>query len=216
MVEARVRVKANLSRQLLATARLFVRHCAEIADREGQLDWPQPSWEASRSYAIGAVVMAVSALEASINELYLEAVDGNTHALGALTREQIAQLEVLWESVDRTKNLAKYQLVLAVCGKERFNKGLEPYQSVDALIDLRNAVVHFKPEWDDELEEHARLEVRLARKFEDCMLASRAQGRMVWFPGRCLGAGCAHWAVATVEHFVGEFCGRLEIRGRFE
>jgi len=73
--DIRLRVKANLSRQLLATAKLFVRHCAEIAEREGELDWPQPNWEASRSYAIGAIVMAVSALEASINELYLEAVD---------------------------------------------------------------------------------------------------------------------------------------------
>lgn len=214
--DIRLRVKANLSRPLLATARLFARHCGEIADREGELDWPQPSWEASRSYAIGAVVMAVSALEASINELYLEAVDRNTHALGALTAEQIAQLEVLWEAVDRTQILAKYQLVLAVCGKERLAKGAEPHQSADALIDLRNAVVHFKPEWDDELDEHARLEKRLARKFDSCVLASRAQGRMVWFPGRCLGAGCAKWAVATVERFVVEFCGRLGIRGRFE
>jgi hypothetical protein len=213
--EIRCRVKSNLSRQLLATAQLFASHCDEIAGREGELDWPQPGWEASRSFAIGAVVMAVSALEASINELYLEAVDRNSHALGALTSEQVAQLEVLWESVDRTKILAKYQLVLAVCGKEQFNKGSEPYQSVDALIDLRNAVVHFKPEWDDELEEHAKLETRLTRKFDECMLASRAQGRMVWFPGRCLGAGCANWAVATVERFVGEFCGRLGIRGRF-
>lgn len=213
--DIRLRVKADLSRQLLATAKLFVRHCAEIAEHEGELDWPQPGWETSRSYAIGAIVMAVAALEASINELYLEAVDRNTHALGALTAEQIAQLEVLWESVDRTNILAKYQLVLAVCGKERFAKGAEPYQSADALIDLRNAVVHFKPEWDDELEEHAKLETRLARKFDDCVLASRATGHMVWFPGRCLGHGCAVWAVGAVEELVAEFCGRLGIPGRF-
>lgn len=212
--DIRLRVKANLSRQLLATAKLFARHCAGIAERERQLKWPQPSWEASRSYAIGAIVMAVSALEASINELYLEAVDRNTHALGALTEVQIAQLEVLWGSVDRTKILAKYQLVLAVCGKDQFDKGAEPYQSADALIDLRNAVVHFKPEWGDELAEHAKLERRLAAKFEDCALASRATGHMVWFPGRCLGFGCADWAVGTVGRFVGEFCGRLGIRGR--
>lgn len=214
--DIRLRVKANLSRPLIATAKRFALHCREIADREGELDWPQPGWEASRSYAIGAVVMAVSALEASINELYLEAVDRNTHALGTLTPDQISQLEVLWEFVDRTNILAKYQVVLAVCGRERFAKGSEPYQSTDALIDLRNAVVHFKPEWDDELEVHARLEQRLAGRFDDCLLAARAQGRMVWFPGRCLGAGCAGWAIATVERFVGEFCGRLGIRGRFE
>ena len=122
---------------------------------------------------------------------------------------------MLWESVDRTNILAKYQRVLAVCGKDRLAKGAEPYQSADTLIDLRNAVVHFKPEWGDELAEHARLEKRLSSKFEDCALASRATGHMVWFPGRCLGLGCANWAVGTVERFVGEFCGRLGIRGRF-
>ena len=185
--DIRLRVKANLSRPLIATAKLFALHCGEIADREGELDWPQAGWEASRSYAIGAVVMAVSALEASINELYLEAVDRNTHALGTLTPDQISQLEVLWESVDRSNILAKYQLVLAVCGKERFSKGSEPYQSTDALIDLRNAVVHFKPEWDDELEVHAKLEQRLARKFDDCVLAARAHGANGLVPGTLPG-----------------------------
>jgi hypothetical protein len=209
-----LRVKANLSRPLISTAKLFAQHCGQIADREGELDWPQPSWEASRSYAIGAVVMAVSALEASINELYLEAVDRNTHALGALKAEQIAQLEVLWESVDRKNILAKYQLVLAVCGKERFGRGAEPYQSADALIELRNAVVHFKPEWDGGLAEHARLERRLARKFPDCVLASRASGRMGWFPERCLGVGCANWSASSVQEFSLEFCRRLGIKER--
>ncbi len=43
--------------------------------------------------------------------------------------------------------LSKFQVALVCAGHERMDKGAEPYQSVDVLIDLRNELVHFKPQW---------------------------------------------------------------------
>ena len=111
--------------------------------------------------------------------------------------------------------LGKYQLVLAVCGRARLDKTSEPYQSAAALIALRNAVVHFKPEWHDEQKQHAKLAKRFQGKFPDCVLMARSTGRSAWFPDRCLGAGCSAWAVETVHRFIAEFCARLGIADRF-
>jgi hypothetical protein len=46
-------------------------------------------------------------------------------------------------------------------------KGTELHQSDAALVSLRNAFVHFKPEWDDSLNKHQKLEAKLWLKDAD-------------------------------------------------
>jgi hypothetical protein len=48
-----------------------------------------------------------------------------------------------------------------VKGCESRAKGTEPYPSAAALVSLRNALVHVKPEWDDSLNKHQKLEAKL-------------------------------------------------------
>ena len=59
--------------------------------------------------------------------------------------------------MERTQNLRKYQVALAI----RANKGLDfeadPVRNVTALTQLRNAVVHYRPEWSGEKGEHEKL-----------------------------------------------------------
>ena len=160
-------------------------------------------------------MVAVAALEASINELYLEAGDGGNDLVVALTEDQKQILVTLWEEDDRFNILHKYDLVLAACGKQRFDAGQDPYQSVGGLVDLRNALVHFKPEWDTEQDFHKKLEQRLANRFASSALAAQMTGNIAWFPARCLGAGCAEWACSVVAKFSTEFSTRLGIRERF-
>jgi hypothetical protein len=83
-----VKIKANLSRRHLQTAILFAKQCRQIEDAEASLPWRQPRFDDSQSFAVGAVVVAVAALEASINELYLEAGDGGNDLVVALTEDQ--------------------------------------------------------------------------------------------------------------------------------
>jgi hypothetical protein len=209
------RTKANLSRLHLRTAQLFLAQCEQITRSEVHLPWAQPHWEDSRSYASGAVVLAVAALEASINELYLESVDRNSNSLPGIATDQLDLMATLWEEVDQFSILKKYDVALVSCRKDPLNKGAEPYQSARGLVDLRNALVHFKPEWAGELDRHSRLEEQLSNRFQPCALATRATGTMVWFPHKCLGAGCASWSIETVRKFVSEFCARMGIPDRF-
>src|SRR5262249_45431182 len=95
--------------------------------------------------------------------------------------------------------------------KDPFKPGEDPYQSANNVIKLRDALVHYKPEWDDESGQHQNLENRLRAKFA---LNPYAPTGSLWFPHQCLGAGCANWAVAKTRSFSDEFCVRLAIPRR--
>ena len=212
MVE--LRVKAGMSTSLLRASDFYARLCEQIEEDEKHLEWPQPHWDDARNHAISAVVLATAALEASINELFQQAIDRDKNALSPLTESQLVLLEELWNEVEAFSILRKYQVALSATGKRPLPKGEEPFQSTSSLIVLRNAIIHFKPEWDDELKLHQSLEKRLSRYFRPSELAAQAKGRMVWFPHKCLGAGCARWATNTVIKFLEEFSHQMGIRDR--
>ena len=156
----------NLSYQHCQAARLFARKCSEIEttaiSQEG--GWKDPRRE-SEMYAIGAVLSSVAALEASINELYLQAIDQSERTevskdgrLGSLSKPQMKLLGQLWPTIDKKRFaiLDKYQITLTACGEDPLEKDREPFQSAATLIKLRNALTHFKPERSDKLNEHNR------------------------------------------------------------
>jgi hypothetical protein len=210
-----LRVKTSLARLHIESSSLFSNLCQQIENEEEHLDWPQPRWDEARSYALSSVVLSVAALESSINELYQQAIDKDKNALGSLTDEQLSLLEQLWPEVEKFPILRKYQIVLTAKSRESLTKGTEPYQSATALVSLRNALVHFKPEWDDSLNEHQKLEAKLKSYFGPNRLANKAKGRMVWFPHKCLGASCAMWSYNTAKRFSEHFCKTMDIKARF-
>ena len=203
-----LRVKHSFSGQHLVAAKEFVRLCAC-----GELKAVGASEESCehRAYATGAVVFSVAFLEASINELYLEAIDGNRQRLEGLSEAQVATLAELWEVIERASVLSKYQVALAACGAERFDEGAEPLQGTHALVKVRDALIHYRPEWDDELKVHKAIEDRLRGRFA---LNPLAKPDALWFPHQCLGAGCAKWSVEQAESFMRGFCERLGIPSR--
>jgi len=71
----------------------------------------------------------------------------------------------VWDTIEEKPILTKYQLALTLCQKEKFDKGHNPYQDAHRLITLRNALVHYKPEWDTDLNEHKKLESYLSNRF---------------------------------------------------
>jgi hypothetical protein len=210
----KLRVKSGISKLHIQSSNLYACLCECIEEEEKHLEWPQPRWDEARSYALSSVVLAAAALESSINELYQQAIDRDRNALASLAHSQMELLEVLWPEVERFPILRKYQVALSASGRQPMPNGKEPYQSASSLIVLRNALVHFKPEWDDELRAHLSLEQRLSPLFSASQLASKARGEMLWFPHKCLGAGCARWATDTASRFSQEFCRLMGIPER--
>ena len=105
-------------------------------------------------------------LDSSISELFIEAKDENAAQSLGLDSSAVAQPVSLADIVERASVLHKYQVARTAAGKKSFDEGGPYYQDAVGLIKLRNALVHYKPEWDDEPDVHNALEKRLMGKFE--------------------------------------------------
>lgn len=70
------------------------------------------------------------------------------------------------------------------------------------LIKLRNALVHFTPEWNNDLIKHNDLKISKKNRFE----FSPFYDKDVFFiPHRCLSGSCATWSHATASDFIKMF-----------
>ena len=195
-------VKAGIAVQHLAAAALFARMAGGIETRHRNGSPSDQDRAEHRSCVIAAILCAVAFLEGAVNELFSYAVDGNTEMFPKTERGGPEAMAVFWADIERTgvSILTKYELAVSLgqLGSVSVGKGGAEYQSARALVKLRNALVHFKPEWDTALNEHAKLEVELKGKFAEDPFANAGD---VFFPKRCLGHGCAAWAVDVARGF---------------
>ena len=206
---ATARVKHHFSRQHLLAAEFFAQQSQSFEATFQTPDEPQQSQH--RAYVTGTVLSAVAFLEASINELFLSAISKDTTALSSFDARSFALFAQLWEDAERFPILHKYQVALVLMGQDRFDSGSPLYQGAESMVKLRDCLIHYQPEWDDEKGRHQKLRSRLHGKF--ALNQYVAKGAL-WFPHQCLSAGCACWSVTTAREFSNEFCKRLAIPQR--
>lgn len=182
----------------LWAAEHFVRLASEIeAAHNGP---PQPNI-AHRAYVMNAVLSAAAFLEAAINELFDDVIDGHPRFIDPLTIETRRSLSGLWQRAEGWPVLEKYLLL------RPFDKDARSYQDAQHLIRLRNALTHTWPKTRSS-EDADDLSKALMHKFPANRLM--ANSASPYFPDHCLGAGCAAWAVASSRTFANEFFGRLQ------
>jgi hypothetical protein len=168
-----------------------------------------------RAYVSGCIVSTVSFLEAKINELFADTVD-NPNAVKQLDKTARDLMSGMWKGEILARAgfpiLEKFQLALALARKDLFDRGKRPFQDVALLVRLRNALVHYVPEWvtfvSAETEDLTVQDIKrnLSGKFELNPLRGPADS---FFPDRCLSHGCAKWAVTSSVEFVDEFLARM-------
>jgi hypothetical protein len=163
--------------------------------------------------SLGAVLMAYTAVEALINEFYLEGklTDPAQSAFKGKSPELSVALVDCWASTERTSIIAKFHLAAALAGARRPSFGKGAGQRFRKLKGLRDALIHHKPasviggktgaESTDEIE---RL---LANEFATSKICETHTFR--WY--KCLGAGCAEWSCTTAKEFVTEYFDGLRI-----
>jgi hypothetical protein len=202
------RLKTHFNVQHMVAAAVFARKVYEIEasyDNEEGLVSGEAHY-AHRGYVAGAVFSAVASLEATINELFIDAQDRDPHTFKGADPVFAPSLARRWGKVERRPTLRKYQIALELAKKQEFPKDSSPYEEVDSLIDLRNALVHYKPEWDIDQRKHKEIEDRLKSRFA---LNPFSGPNDAFFPKKCLGHGCAEWAINSGVSFINEFFGRL-------
>ncbi len=215
--------RTYFSIQHIQTAALFSRHTvqyeAQFAREPGFEEHPE-----HQGYVLGAVFSSVAFLEATINELFSDAADNQLTNLQGLETATIKLMAKMWDQgIPRTARypvLQKYNIALDLAGRSRFERGRLPYQDVDFLIKLRNALIHYEPEtilsYTDNpstVENPHPFEKRFKSKLALNPLADA--GDAFW-PKKCLGHGCAEWAVVSAVNFVDEFFKRMGTKAVFD
>jgi hypothetical protein len=117
----------------------------------------------------------------------------------------------VWPEVAGSPILHKYQVALSLADADSYDESKPPFLDADSLLRLRDALLSGTAGWDDKRGKHQTLEKRLRTKFPPNALAS---AKAPWFPDRSLGAGCAMWAVKTVQVFSDDFSHRMGIPTR--
>jgi len=169
------------------------------------------------------VLSAVAFLEGYVNETLEDLVDKDvapsSPRTAGIPETTVTTVRRLWKGADSVerglKTLQKYQIILACAHKELLDNSSEPFQSVDVIIRLRNALVHFRPEWQWVGEDNHE------KKFLETLkqkLRGRENQQAIgdpWYPNKALGAGCADWACDSSFDLVKEFHGCLGLTSDF-
>jgi hypothetical protein len=211
------RIRTYFSVQHIKSAALFCRISGEL-EKEYNGEFNSELITKYKAYVTNTVFSTVCFLEATINELFCDSVDCSNE-LKSLGEDNVRLLGNMWKlDIPRTASysiLEKYQIALSLLGKEQFSKGESPYQDIDGLIRLRNSLMHYEPSWisDSQKNKTDNLEYRLKSKFEVSKIFKNTSNPFL--PDKCLGYGCAKWAVKNSINFVDEFFNRIGIIPKF-
>jgi hypothetical protein len=177
------------------------------------------------AFTLNAVLSSVSFLESTINELHADATDEEYSAIDEKHGTLLRTIGRQWRNTknfDRAPMFTKYQTILAIAGQPGFEEGDPAFDNVRILTEIRNHLLHYTREWvvvsrqalGREPESTADyFEKVLYRKFATNPLALR---NVPFFPDRCLGHGCAEWAIVNSIIFTDEFFRRLSLPVPYE
>lgn len=204
-MEATGRVIATFAWQHLKAASTFRDQVATIEfQNEGQQFGP--FFEDIRSYASACIMSASASLEALINEFFI-APEGQL-------RKMLEDFETaFWGrgGIERKPPLEKYQMALDMLGCVKFDEHAAPFRDAWALIELRNALVHYKPTWDPDRQRKVELVEILSGKYS---LSPFPDNEADFVTMQSMSAGCTRWVISTVVSFMREFHDRSNLDER--
>jgi len=178
------------------------------------------------AFILNAVLSTVAFLESAVNELYADATDDTCFFSDGEHREVLRSIAGKWHNArnfDRAPMITKYQKILEITTGSPFDEHDQAFANVRILTGIRNHLMHYKREWvvirtspvalsgDESTPD--KFDKVLRKKFAINPLASKNQP---FFPDKCLGHGCAEWAVLNSVIFTDEFFRRLGLPVPYE
>ena len=187
------RTRMNLALHHLLAACRFAARTYEL--EQGNSGQPFGGfWEEILHNSLAVATLTVASLESYANEMYFEG-----SILGdSLSPAAAAEISTL---IDREPVLKKYSLALAIRAEKRLDFGSSAVQNADALVKLRNSVVHFRPEWFGEQQSHEKLSRLLQHRFQPSPFLPNEP----LFPRSWASASFAFWAVQSSVAFIKNF-----------
>jgi hypothetical protein len=198
-VEATARVIANFAWQHMKAAATFRDQVAAI--ESANITQPFGAFfEDLRSYGSGCIMSAAASLEALINELFITPEGPLRSKLPDFDAQFWGRGGIEWKPP-----LEKYQVALEMLGQAKLDEHSLPFRDAWALIELRNALVHYKPTWDPDRQRKVQMVEVLSGKYE---LSPFPDAGADFVTMRSMSADCMRWVIATALRFMREFHAR--------
>lgn len=218
----RVSVRTSYSSDHIRSAVIFARKSAEI---EAAFDFGHRN--ENGAFVMASIFAATAFLETTINELFADAAEDGETDIKKADSDVAALMANLWTlDVPRTASfsiLKKYQIALALAKKESFSAGTSIYQNVDLVITLRNYLIHAEPEnitWFTvgKIEPHKPTSRKLAEGLKGKFPVNKLMEGFgnPFFPDKCLGHGCAKWAIESCVTFTDEFFSKMGLKAPYD
>lgn len=180
-------------------------HHAELAQQIEVSRMPETRYPyiEHRAYVLSSIIASVTFLEAMVNELYQDVAEGYDHfgATARLPEPVRARMLKVWERTNggrRGPTLEKYE-ALAELGHDS-----ELYKDASLVIEVRNAIVHYRPKDGFTAKQARTFETRLRHRLEPNPLRSNIL--RAWWPDYALGSDFAFWAVRSVTALADHVC----------
>jgi len=176
----------------------------------------EPFFREIMSYVSASQITAAAALESFINELFIDRSAYFPEYTASGTERLWEELRRLIERRDRV--LDKYDRALALKDKKPFAKDKQSpdyhhYRTACLLIDVRNELVHFKPQWASETRTHAPIAQQLL-KVPVAVSPFRTTSPAT-FPTDFMSHDMARWAVKTAWNFIEAFSQRARLPNKY-
>ena len=178
------------------------------------------------AFILNSILSSVAFLESAINELYSDAADISSLSADEKNGEVLQKIREQWtneKNFDRAPLLTKYQKILSFADKPPFAETDPAFLNVKNLIEIRNFLMHYRREWvvlaksrkhrDGHETGGFKFEETLKHAFKENPFAHKNRP---FFPDKCLGHGCAEWAVINSLVLTGEFFSRLGLPAPYD
>jgi hypothetical protein len=144
------RVRANLAVNHLLSAAMFSRRVGKVeAEHAGEKF--SGFYDEILPNASACVLLTTASLEAYANEMF---INREKH----LPDIPEVAMNAIWRSAERATLSEKFDLFAQLKSAPAVGWwSKSPAQDIQALVKLRNALTHFRPEWDDEQVSHDKL-----------------------------------------------------------
>ena len=211
---ATIRTRANFAGQHFLAAAMFARISGQLETNNAGGSSADPFFTEITGYVTGTLLTASFALEAYINQVFIDGDVFPAPHLGGNTQEL---WNIWWRQIESKKTLDKYNLALDLKEQAHFTKdssqpGNHLFLSANLLIDVRNALVHFKPQWDDEQKSHKQITQRLLK---EPVNSSPFGSTSPLFPHDFMSHDMARWAVRAAWNFIEAFSQRAELPNKY-
>lgn len=194
--EATLRLKHNLAIHHLFAACRSVGIIGKVEhDHVAAKDQFGDFWDEILQHSLVVATLTVAFLEANANDLYFDGkLDDAIRAAPGI--------EATIDMIHRKGVLDKYDIALQANTGNKLPRGDQSVQDVEALINLRDRVIHFKPEWSGAPGLHEDLSKQLNYKFERSPFLLHEENL---FPIAWASHSFARWALQAAVTFVQNF-----------